>query len=134
MVQALSSPCYSITWIRGNGGGDCQGQGSCTAKNSQIYGWKSYRDKTRIGHTRWQPRKRLAWEQMEEMRDLKAQYPHVWTVSRLGQVFCVSQAAVMKILKSKFVPSEAVRGRQDEKALRQKAERKPFYKKKQDSD
>ena len=84
----------------------------------------------RIGHKRWQPRKRLLWQQMEEMRDLKAQYPHVWTIAKLGQRYGVSQAAVMKILKSKHVPSESVCAAQDERAKRQKAERKEFYKRK----
>ena len=78
----------------------------------------------RLSQQIWRPRKRLTWQQMEEMKDLKAHNPDMWTIAKLGQKFHVSQAAVMKILKSQFVPAESVRERQDAEAQRQKAVRR----------
>jgi hypothetical protein len=107
----------------------CRRYGSATSEPPRS-GWKSFREKTRLGNETWKPRKRLTWQQMEEMRDLKAHNPDMWTIAKLGQRFYVSQAAVMKILKSQFVPAESVRERQDAKAQKQKAARRTSVKRK----
>eukprot|EP00118_Oscarella_pearsei_P004817 m.21139 g.21139 ORF g.21139 m.21139 type:complete len:93 (+) comp28141_c0_seq1:2-280(+) len=64
----------------------------------------------------WMPKKRLTWAEIDRLRDLKTSQPNYWTVGKLSKLFSVSESAVLRILKSKFVPADDVRRRQDKKA------------------
>lgn len=78
--------------------------------------WREYRKKTKLGNDKWQPLKRLSWHQIDHLRTLRHTQPEEWTKSKLARSFGISIPAVNRILKSKFVPSEQVKERQDAKA------------------
>lgn len=59
----------------------------------------------------------LTRDTIEQIRFLKQESEGEWTVSKLAESFDVSEGAVIKILKSKFVPSEQRRKKQDLIAL-----------------
>lgn len=54
---------------------------------------------------KWNPSKKLSREQMEGLRLLKSQFPHL-TASDLGEQFKISPEVVRRILKAKWQPNE----------------------------
>ncbi|KAM5173174.1 neugrin [Mantella aurantiaca] len=60
-----------------------------------------------------EPERRLTWSAMEQIRYLKQELPEEWTVERLADGFNVSTDVIRRVLKSKFVPSEARKMKQD---------------------
>ncbi|KAJ1972732.1 Required for respiratory growth protein 9 mitochondrial, partial [Dimargaris verticillata] len=66
---------------------------------------------------RWSPTKRVARSTMERIRFLHTNLPDTYTIPRLSAEFKISFEAVRRILKSKYIPSEASRARQEEKRI-----------------
>ncbi|KAJ1967348.1 Required for respiratory growth protein 9 mitochondrial [Dimargaris xerosporica] len=66
---------------------------------------------------RWSPTKRVARSTMERIRFLRTNLPDTYTIPRLSAEFKISFEAVRRILKSKYIPSERVRARQEEKRM-----------------
>ncbi len=86
--------------------------------------WKALREKQKLGNARWEPNKRLAWHQIEHLRNLRRTQPEEWTKTKLARYFGISLPAVGRILHSKFEGSDETRERQDAKANRQIKERR----------
>ncbi|CEP64610.1 mitochondrial ribosome assembly protein RRG9 LALA0_S12e02872g [Lachancea lanzarotensis] len=63
---------------------------------------------------KWNPKKKLSREQMESLRLLKQQFPHM-SASQLGDHFKVSPEVVRRILKSKWAPDELERSKIQER-------------------
>lgn len=93
-----------------------------------VSSWFSARDYVEEGSeqqtTRWLPKKRLTRYQMDYLRTLRAESPELWTLKRLSKYFGISYISVVKILKSKFQPSDEVVERQDARAMIQRDQRK----------
>ncbi|KAM4037129.1 neugrin [Anomaloglossus baeobatrachus] len=62
--------------------------------------------------------RRLTWNAIQQIRYLRQEFPEEWPLSRLAIGFNVSTDVIKKVLKSKFVPSEARRMKQDASAFR----------------
>ena len=60
-----------------------------------------------------QEKRTLTRDTMDQIRFLKEDQPEEWTISRLADSFKVSERVILKVLKSKFVPSEKTRVQQD---------------------
>lgn len=78
--------------------------------------------------TRWSPKKKLTRYQMDYLRTLRSESPELWTLRRLSKYFGISYISVVKILKSKFQPSEEVVERQDARASKLREQRKQILK------
>lgn len=63
------------------------------------------------------PERKLTWGAMEEIRHLKREQPEEWTVERLAQGFSVSTDVILRVLRSKFVPSPERKAKQDTKVM-----------------
>lgn len=63
------------------------------------------------------PERKLTWDAMEEIRYLKQEQPEEWTVERLAQGFSVSTDVILRVLRSKFVPSPERKAKQDTKVI-----------------
>jgi len=63
------------------------------------------------------PQRRLTRYQMDYLRSLRADFPDLWPLRKLAKHFRISYPAVVKILKSKFQPSEEVAERQDKRTV-----------------
>lgn len=63
------------------------------------------------------PERKLTWDAMEEIRHLKREQPEEWTVERLAQGFSVSTDVILRVLRSKFVPSPERKAKQDTKVM-----------------
>jgi len=63
------------------------------------------------------PKRRLTRYQMDYLRSLRADFPDLWPLRKLAKHFRISYPAVVKILKSKFQPSEEVAERQDMRTI-----------------
>nr|ACO52018.1 Neugrin [Aquarana catesbeiana] len=59
------------------------------------------------------PERRPTWNAMEQIRYLNQEFPEEWTLQRLAAGFNVSTDVIRRVLKSKFVPSEARKMKQD---------------------
>ena len=86
--------------------------------------WRDLRKKQRLGHSHWQPMKRLTHEQMDHLRNLKQMKPEEWTNQKLASKFGISVPSVIRILKSKFDATPKMRARQDAKAHQQRDRRR----------
>lgn len=76
-------------------------------KDNKMPLWR-HRDETikkKINGERWNPSKKLSRENMDSVRLLKKQMPHL-TASDLGAHFKISPDAIRRILKSKFKQTE----------------------------
>ena len=80
--------------------------------------------------TRWAPKKKLTRYQMDYLRSLRSESPELWTLRRLSKYFGISYISAVKILKSKFHPSEEVVERQDAHAIKLREQRKHLLKEK----
>ncbi|XP_077989511.1 neugrin-like [Glandiceps talaboti] len=58
----------------------------------------------------------LTRDMMDQIRFLKQEDPDEWTISRLAESFGVSQTTIIKTLKSRFVPNEKRKTKQDKVA------------------
>lgn len=63
------------------------------------------------------PQRKLTWEAIEQIRYLKQEQPEEWTVERLAEGFSVNPDAILRVLKSKFVPSPNRKAKQDAKVM-----------------
>lgn len=71
----------------------------------------------------WKPKKRLAREEMDQIRLLATDNPRYWTKKVLASTFKISYSAVGRILKSRFEPSDKIARRQNTIAEKLKAQR-----------
>ena len=126
IVRAWCRMC-STALITSSGGAKCRRQLDASS-------WFSARDYVGGGEqqegTRWLPKKRLTRYQMDYLRTLRAESPELWTLRRLSKYFGISYVSVVRILKSKFQPSEQVVERQDALAIKQREQRKQVLRKK----
>lgn len=92
-------------------------------KNAEVPQWKSQKMATvkRLKGQRWNPPKKLSREEMEGLRLIKSQFPHL-NASQLGQQFQVSPEVVRRILASKWRPTEDEMGSLQER-WKQRGER-----------
>ena len=63
------------------------------------------------------PERKLTRYQMDYLRSLRVDFPDLWPLRKLAKHFRISYPAVVKILKSKFQPSEEVAERQDKRTI-----------------
>ncbi|XP_069812760.1 neugrin [Dendropsophus ebraccatus] len=64
------------------------------------------------------PERRLTWNAIQQIRYLREEFPEEWPLSRLAVGFNVSTDVIKKVLRSKFIPSESRRIKQDAAASR----------------
>lgn len=67
--------------------------------------WKKRQFSLEKRYNSWNPTKKLSRQQIQDLRNLKDQAPHMKTVE-LANYFDVSPEAVRRILRSKWVPKE----------------------------
>ncbi|KAM9350648.1 neugrin [Symphorus nematophorus] len=70
------------------------------------------------------PQRKLTWDAIEQIRYLKQEQPDEWTVERLAEGFSVTPDVILRVLRSKFVPTPERKAKQDAKimaGLRQQA-------------
>lgn len=93
------------------------------SKDNEVPGWKAQKMaiSKKLKGQRWNPSKRLSREEMEGLRLIKSQFPHL-NASQLGQQFKVSPDVVRRILASKWRPTEDEMGRLQER-WKQRGER-----------
>ncbi|KAH9201652.1 required for respiratory growth protein 9, mitochondrial [Zygosaccharomyces rouxii] len=77
------------------------------SKDDETPAWKIQKMaiSKKLKGQRWNPSKRLSREEMEGLRLIKSQFPHL-NASELGQQFKVSPEVVKRILSSKWRPTE----------------------------
>ncbi|XP_006785847.1 neugrin [Neolamprologus brichardi] len=63
------------------------------------------------------PERRLTWDAIEQIRHLKQNQPDEWTVERLAEGFSVSHDVILRVLRSKFVPSPERKAKQNAKVM-----------------
>ncbi|SCU94129.1 LADA_0G06744g1_1 [Lachancea dasiensis] len=75
--------------------------------DSKVPDWKRQKLalNTKLQGQKWNPKKKLSREQMESIRLLKTQFPHM-TATQLGEQFRVSPEVIRRILKSTWQPNE----------------------------
>lgn len=102
-----------------------------TSRQLSVSGRLSARDHTDGRELqRWSPKKKLTRYQMNYLRTLRSESPELWTLRRLSKYFGISYISVVKILKSKFQPSDEVVERQDARAIKVREQRKQLVKEK----
>lgn len=63
------------------------------------------------------PQRKLTWDAIEQIRYLKQEQPEEWTVERLAEGFSVTPDAILRILRSKFVPPPGRKAKQDAQVM-----------------
>ncbi|XP_070695295.1 neugrin [Pempheris klunzingeri] len=63
------------------------------------------------------PQRKLTWDAIEQIRYLKQEQPDEWTVERLAEGFSVTPDAILRVLRSKFVPAPERKAKQDAKVM-----------------
>ncbi|XP_041655579.1 neugrin [Cheilinus undulatus] len=63
------------------------------------------------------PQRKLTWDAIEQIRYLKQEQPEEWTVEHLAEGFSVSPDVILRVLRSKFVPSPERKAKQDIKVM-----------------
>ncbi|XP_017273127.1 neugrin [Kryptolebias marmoratus] len=63
------------------------------------------------------PERKLTWDAMEQIRYLKREQPEEWTVERLAEGFSVTRDVILRVLRSKFTPSEDRKAKQNAKVM-----------------
>lgn len=63
------------------------------------------------------PPRKLTWDAIEQIRYLKQEQPHEWTVERLAEGYSVTPDVIQRVLRSKFVPPSERKAKQDAKAM-----------------
>ncbi|RLV89202.1 Required for respiratory growth protein 9 mitochondrial [Spathaspora sp. JA1] len=74
--------------------------------NPEATEWKKREIAIKKRYGEWKPTKRLSREDMLKVKELSEQFPNYKTVD-LANIFRVSPEAIRRILKSKWVPSDA---------------------------
>ncbi|XP_075711379.1 neugrin [Rhinoderma darwinii] len=69
--------------------------------------------------------RRLTWNAIQQIRYLRQEFPEEWPLSRLAVGFNVSTDSIKKVLKSKFIPSETRRMKQDASVFRAVGQNSP---------
>ncbi|XP_008294344.1 neugrin [Stegastes partitus] len=59
------------------------------------------------------PQRMLTWDAIEQIRYLKQEQPEEWTVQRLAEGFSVTPDVILRVLRSKFVPSPERKAKQN---------------------
>ncbi|XP_075063919.1 neugrin [Mixophyes fleayi] len=59
------------------------------------------------------PERRLTWNAIEQIKYLRQEFPEEWTLPRLAVGFNVSTDEIKRVLKSKFIPTEVRKMKQD---------------------
>ncbi|RDD40668.1 Required for respiratory growth protein 9, mitochondrial [Trichoplax sp. H2] len=85
--------------------------------------WRAKKQALKDKKTEWKPKKRLAREEMDQIRMLADDNPGYWTKEMLSSTFKISYAAVSRILKSRFEPDAEIKRRQNSIAMKLKANR-----------
>ncbi|CAG8468643.1 6242_t:CDS:2 [Acaulospora colombiana] len=99
-------------------------------KTKPLPGWlkHKYSIMERTGFEKWEPKKKVSREIMDEIRTLHEQAPEENTPKILSQQFKISPEAVRRILRSKWTPDpkrlERQKQKLEEKLSKLKAERK----------
>uniref|UniRef100_UPI0037E900A8 neugrin n=1 Tax=Semicossyphus pulcher TaxID=241346 RepID=UPI0037E900A8 len=63
------------------------------------------------------PERKLTWDAIEQIRYLKQEQPEEWTVERLAMGYSVSPDVILRVLRSKFVPTPDRKAKQDAKIM-----------------
>ncbi|XP_023145496.2 neugrin isoform X1 [Amphiprion ocellaris] len=63
------------------------------------------------------PQRKLTWGAIEQIRYLKQEQPEEWTVERLAEGFSVTPDVILRVLRSKFVPSPERQAKQNAKVM-----------------
>ncbi|XP_003963261.2 neugrin [Takifugu rubripes] len=63
------------------------------------------------------PKRKLSWDAIEQIRYLKQEQPEEWTVERLAEGFSVTPDVILRVIRSKFVPTVDRRAEQDAKVM-----------------
>ncbi|TKS77518.1 Neugrin Mesenchymal stem cell protein DSC92 [Collichthys lucidus] len=63
------------------------------------------------------PQRKLTWDAIEQIRYLKQEQPDEWTVERLAEGFSVTPDVILRVLRSKFVPTPERKSKQDAKIM-----------------
>uniref|UniRef100_A0A3Q3VKT6 Neugrin n=1 Tax=Mola mola TaxID=94237 RepID=A0A3Q3VKT6_MOLML len=63
------------------------------------------------------PQRKLTWDAIEQIRYLKQEQPDEWTVERLAEGFSVTPEVILRVLRSKFVPTTERKAKQDAKVI-----------------
>ncbi|XP_068198998.1 neugrin [Antennarius striatus] len=63
------------------------------------------------------PQRTLNWDAIEQIRYLKQERPDEWTVDRLAEGFSVTPDVILRILRSKFVPTSEIKAKQNAKVM-----------------
>ncbi|CUM67211.1 uncharacterized protein PRCAT00004904001 [Priceomyces carsonii] len=67
--------------------------------------WEKRQESLKKRYGVWNPTRRLSRQQIQDVRDLKDQMPHMKTID-LANLFRISPEAIRRVLKSKWVPSD----------------------------
>ena len=84
--------------------------------------WRELKNQRK--YKEWRPKKRLTRSEMEHLRYMHQVLPKENNIAQLAKKFNISGYSVVRILQSKFEPSQEVRERQDKRAMEQKDQRK----------
>ncbi|XP_028264896.1 neugrin isoform X2 [Parambassis ranga] len=63
------------------------------------------------------PPRKLTWDAIEQIRYLKQEEPEEWTVERLAEAYSVTPDVILRVLRSKFVPSPERKSKQNAKVM-----------------
>ncbi|XP_069545043.1 neugrin [Brachyistius frenatus] len=63
------------------------------------------------------PERKLTWDAIEQIRYLKQEQPEEWTVEHLAEGFSVTHDVILKVLRSKFIPSPERKAKQNAKVM-----------------
>lgn len=74
-------------------------------QSSQLPEWQKREKAHRKRYGNWNPTKRLSRAQMQDLRSLKQQMPHMKTID-FANLFKVLPEAIRRILQSKWTPTE----------------------------
>ncbi|KAL6119767.1 ngrn [Pungitius sinensis] len=69
------------------------------------------------------PQRKLSWDAIEQIRYLKQEQPEEWTVERLAEGYSVTPDVILRVLRSKHVPSADRKIKQDAKVMSVLAQR-----------
>ncbi|KAM3872371.1 neugrin [Diretmus argenteus] len=63
------------------------------------------------------PERKLSWDAVNQIRYLKEEQPEEWTVERLAEGFSVTPDVILRVLRSKFIPTPERKAQQDAKVM-----------------
>jgi hypothetical protein len=92
-------------------------------KEHDLPEWQKRDDSIRKRHGTWNPTKKLSRQQMQDIRNLSDQMPHLKTID-LANYYQVSPEAIRRILASTWVPKESEEDSILERGQRRKEQRR----------